>query len=373
MSFRRAARAAIAGGSRRSWILVAAAFILAGLSASCGSSSSHSSASHNAYVSLPQKGNVALVHLNDSTGVLTLGGETPPVLGTSPTGLALSSNKKFLYASNVAAGANSVSIFNVASDGSLTQTGDATPVGSGPQALAIDPTGKYLLIANSFDLNVSVFSLDSGTGAISLIGNSFIGVAPTDLKISGSFVYVSVPDAGLIIGFTLNSDGTLSPIAGSPFITGGGVSGLAIDPGNHFLYSANTSAGTVSVFAINAGGTLSQILGSPYTVGKAPRAIAIDPFGSFLYVANQLSNNVSAFTITAGAGTLTAITGSPFAAGTGPLFALVEPAGKFLYVGNQGSTNVSVYSYDSTTGVLKAVTGSPFTVGSAPGAMVITH
>src|SRR5258705_11975433 len=99
MSFRRAARAALAARSRAYWMLVVPTLVLAGLSASCGSSHS-SSASHNAYVTFPTKGSVALLHLNNSTGVLSLGAETPSVLGTSPTGLALDSAKKSLDVGN---------------------------------------------------------------------------------------------------------------------------------------------------------------------------------------------------------------------------------------------------------------------------------
>jgi hypothetical protein len=73
MSFRRAALAALAGRSRACWMLVVITLVLAGLSVSCGNSSHSSSASHNAYLTFPTKGSVALLHLNDSSGVLSLG------------------------------------------------------------------------------------------------------------------------------------------------------------------------------------------------------------------------------------------------------------------------------------------------------------
>ena len=381
MSFQRAARAALAAGSRAYWTLLAATLVLASLSASCGDSHSGSSASHNAYVTLPNKGAVALLHIKDSTGVMTLGTETPTVLGTIPKGLALDPGKKFLYVGNSAA--NSVSIFSVAGDGTLTLTGDATSVGSGPQTLAIDASGKYLLITNTFDNNVSVFSLNSGSGAITLL-NSYPAVpGPTDMVISPSsnYVYIANPSAtgGLITAYSLDSaTGNLTPIPGSPFVSGQGVAGMAIDSGSRYLYAANKVDGTVSAFTINpANGSLAKIVGSPYslvTTGTpAPQALAIDPSGAFLYVANQGTNNVSAFTITNGTGQLTAITGSPFSVGTAPVFILAEPAGTYLYVANQTSTNVTGFTYDSTTGKLTTITGSPFTVGSAPASLEIVH
>lgn len=380
MSFRRAARAALAARSRAYWMLVAVTLVLAGLSASCGNSSESSSASHNAYITFPTKGAVALLHLNDSTGAVSLGAQTPSVLGTAPTPLALAPNKKFLYVGNVDANAHSVSIFNVGGDGSLTQNGDATSIGAAPRAMAIDASGKYLLITTDFAVtNLLVFSLDSGTGAITQVGSFAANSSPNDLKISptSDFVYVSNSAVALITVFSLDSStGNLVQV-GAPVPAGRGVAGLAIDPGGHFLYAANNSDATVSAFAIDPGtGALSVISGSPFGLGTAtgPRAIAIDPSGMFLYVANQSSNNVSAFTIKAGTGELGNINnGTAYSAGTGPLFALAEPAGKILYVGNQGSTNISAYTYDPATGALTAVSGSPFNVVSAPGAMVISH
>src|SRR5260370_706080 len=100
MSFLRAARAALAGQNCLPQILVAvvAVVVLAGLSLSCVSSS-HSTAgpNHNAYITLPSRGSVLLLHINGATGAITLGAETPQVQNTSPTGIALLPSKKFLY------------------------------------------------------------------------------------------------------------------------------------------------------------------------------------------------------------------------------------------------------------------------------------
>ncbi|HWZ83231.1 MAG TPA: beta-propeller fold lactonase family protein [Terriglobales bacterium] len=385
MSFRRAARAALAARSRACWMLVVVTIVLAGFSASCGNSSHSpsSSASHNAYVTLPDKGEVALLHVNDSTGVISLGPATPQVLGTSPTGIAIDPGKKFLYVGNVDSSAHSVSIYNITSDGTLTQTLPDVifPAGITPRALAIDASGKYLLITTNFaGQNLLVFSLNGGSGAPTQIGAYTANSSPNNLTISPSsnFVYVANEDVSLITAFSLDSaTGNLSPIPGSPFPAGEGVAGMAADPGSHFLYAANHTSNTVSAYTIDPNtGALKEIPDSPYPVGTAsgPRAIATDTTGTFLYVANQGSSNVLAFMITAGTGQLTAInSGTPYATGTSPVFILAEPAGKYLYVGNQTSTNITGFSYDPVTGKLTAITGSPFTVGSAPGGLEITH
>ena len=199
MSFRRAARAAFAARSRANWMLLAVAVVLAGLAVSCGSSShSGSSASHNAYVTLPDKGSVALLRINDSTGIVSLGPQTPSVLGTTPTPLALDPGKKFLYVGNTEN--NQLSIFNVASDGTLTQTAPGIDLGDSPQAMAIDASGKYLLITTNFVAsNLQVYSLNSGSGTPTPVASYAANSSPNNLAISpsGNFVYVANGDEAL--------------------------------------------------------------------------------------------------------------------------------------------------------------------------------
>ena len=126
MTFRRAAQAALAGRKHPGLVVLAVALVLAGLSASCGSKSSGSSgASHNAYVTLPQTGQVGLLHLNNSTGVISLGPLTPPVVGNSPNAVVLHPAGKFLYAVN--SDGNSISIFNVTAMGGLTLSAPPLP------------------------------------------------------------------------------------------------------------------------------------------------------------------------------------------------------------------------------------------------------
>src|ERR1019366_9300086 len=186
MSFQTAARAAGVGQTCLRRILVAVVVVLAGLSLSCGNSSpsTRTGPNHNAYVTLPADGSVLLLHIDGSTGAISVGAQTPPLENTTPTGLALlsSKSKKFLYVAN--SRNDTISIFNVASDGTLTLSGTPTPAGSGPWAAAIDP----------------------GSGALSEVAGSpfFANDNPTEILItpSGKFVYVTNPSIGMVTAFT---------------------------------------------------------------------------------------------------------------------------------------------------------------------------
>lgn len=402
MSFLGAACAVRAGQNGLSRILVAVivvtVVVLAGLSLSCGNSYTATAPNQNAYVTLPASGSVLLLHINGATGAITRGAETPLTENTSPNGLALLPSKKFLYAIN--SRADTISIFNVASDGTLTLSGTPGPAGgSNPTAAVIDPSGKYLLvtISNPIDVfgYVSVFSIDAGSGALTPVaGSPFPANAdPTEILItpSGKFVYVTNPAIGAITTFTFSSsDGTLTQLPGSPISSlggGGGASGLAVDGSEQFLYVTNPSAinpppngatiGNISAFRIDSStGALTSISGSPFTVasGVGPSAITVDPGGKFVYATTTgSSSSIWCFAITPTTGQLVATAKSPFSLSAGGLFALFDPSGNYFFIGAQAGNGIAGYTYNPATGVPTAIAGSPFSTGTAPGKMVLSR
>lgn len=389
MSILRAARAALAGQSGLARVLavisVVVSLLLAGLSLSCGSGSLRRP-NHNAYVTLPNNGSVALLHINGSTGAITMGAQTPQVVGTTPIGLALLPSRKFLYAVN--SFANSISIYAVGLDGTLTPTGTPVPEGgSGPVTAAIDPSGKYLLVTNNFTDDIFVFSIDSSSGALSPMGSPVpANSGPSEILFthSGKFVYVSNPSLGMVSGFSF-SNGGLSPVPNSPVFSGLGAIGLAVDSSDRYLYVANPSAsnplvptiGNVSGFNIDPNtGALAAIIGSPFTVsnGIGPTSITVDPSGRYVYATTTgTSNSIWCFTINPTNGQLVAVTGSPFSMSAGNLFVLIDPEGNYLYIGSQDGKSIAGYSYNPSTGVPTAISGSPFSTVTAPGKMVLSE
>jgi 6-phosphogluconolactonase len=406
MSFLRAACAVRAGQSGLPRILVALlvviVVVLAGLSLSCGNSSFKATApDQNAYVTLPALGSVLLLHITGATGAITQVAQTPPTENTSPTGLALLPSKKFLYAIN--SRADTISIFNVASDGTLTLSGTPGPAGgSSPSAAVIDPTGNFLLVTNNFTDNVSVFSIKPDSGALTQVtGSPFpANTGPAEILItpSGNFVYVTNPGIGMITAFRVSiADGTLTltQLPNSPFSSlpggGGGAFGLAVDGSEQFLYVTNPSAsnpppntatiGNISAFSIapstdSIPGALTPILGSPFTAatGVGPSAIAVDPGGKFVYATTTGStSSIWCFAITPTTGQLVAAAKSPFSLSAGTLFALFDPTGNYFYIGTQVGNGVAGYTYNPSTGAPTAIAGSPFSTGTAPGKMVLSR
>ena len=402
MSFLRAARAARAGQSNGLRILVAVFVVLAGFSLSCGKSNQSTSPSnHDAYVTLPAWGSVLLLHIDGATGQIITGAQTPQQQDFTPAGLAFLPSKNILYAIN--SFDDTISIFNVASDGTLTLGSTPIAVGASPNAVVIDPSGKYLLVTNNFSSgggynggDVSVFSIDASTGALSPVGSPVpANTNPTNILFthSGKFVYVSNPEIGMVTGFAF-ANGVLSLVPETPVSSGqgGGALGLAVDGSDQFLYVTNPSAtnpppnqstiGNISGFNIDrTSGALTPILGSPFTStvgGQGPTTITIDPRGRLVYAVTPGSSlSVWCFQITSTNGQLVAVTDSPFSVAAGGLFALFDPSGRFFYIGS--AIGIEAYTYNPSTGALTPISCpsstqcSPFSTLTAPGKMVFAE
>ena len=134
-------------------------------------------------------------------------------------------------------------------------------------------------------------------------------------------VYVNNNTAGhnTVSGFDRHADGTLSPIAGTPFDAGGAGIGsptgsagaLQESSDGRYLLAVNAAANEVAVLKIKADGSLRLVEREPSN-GVTPVSIAVH--GRLVYVANTGAggSNYTGFTLNAG-GHLSPISGSTYA------------------------------------------------------------
>src|SRR5262249_32275841 len=159
-----------------------------------------------------------------------------------------------------------VSLFTIAADGSLTEVTPRAKAGTSPTLVVMDSAGSFLYVANSGSNDISVFSIDSGSGALAQVGTNYqIGISALNMKLSpsGSFLYVTgastqAGSPGYIEVLSANA-GTLQYITTTQ--PGSSPYGLAIDSTGSFLYTANFADNTISEFTINSDGSLSEISG----------------------------------------------------------------------------------------------------------------
>ena len=140
-------------------------------------------------------------------------------------------------------------------------------------------------------LAITLNGCSSGGG-----GHTLFGGPPAPIP---KFAYVSNSGSANVSAYTINTtSGALTPVAGSPFAAGTQPLGVAVDPSGKFVYVANEFSNNVSAYTINAtSGALTPVAGSPFAAGSNPDEVAVDPSGKFVYVTNNLSFNVSACTV----------------------------------------------------------------------------
>ena len=240
----------------------------------------------------------------------------------------------------------------------------------------MDSAGSFLYVANTASANISVFSIDSGSGALNeVVGSPFSTSLPAlNMRLSpaGNVLYVTLGGSpGYIEVFSVDPGGQTLANLIQYLQPGTNPYGLAIDPSGTHLYTANTQDNSIGEYTIDAtDGSLTQVLGSP--IGQtfaAPVALLVDPSGKYLYVANEGSSNLSAYGIGSDGG-LTLLTNSPFATAKEPTFITSDPQGKYLFVGNQSGAVIQSFSLDGSTGTLTSV--HSYSVGGTPSSIAVT-
>ena len=119
-------------------------------------------------------------------------------------------------------------------------------------------------------------------------------------------------NSGTISAFTDSRDGTLSPVAGSPFADGQmAPCWVEITHDGRFLFTVNTASGTISRFSIAPGGVLTLLGSTPVSQSGGVGAVdaRLSPDGRFLYVDESRIGKVGAFAVNGGS--LTELSSSP--------------------------------------------------------------
>ena len=331
------------------------------------------------YAAIPASNEIVAFRMDPNSGALLQLVGSPITAGQAVQSLVIHPSQKFLYAANSGATpSGTVSLFTISSGGGLTEVTPRQNVGTAPTLLVMDASGSFLYVANSGSFDISVFSINSSTGALTLVPQSGgttagIGMSALNMQLSpsGNTLYVTgqVGTQGFIQEFPVSSGVIGAPVTGSPFLTGNGPYGLAIDLGGTHLYTANKIDNSISAFSIKSSGALTLIS----TTGEtfiSPVALFIDKSGKYLFIANQGSTNLAAYSIGSDGG-LTLLTNSPFATGPQPSFITGDSSGKYLIVGNQSTPAIHPFSLDSSTGTLTSV--NSYSVPGTPTSIAITH
>ncbi|MGO9230616.1 MAG: lactonase family protein [Bryobacteraceae bacterium] len=291
----------------------------------------------------------------------------------NPSFLVLSRDQRFLYA--VHGDESYATSFSVDREtGFLTLLNRVETGGRNGVHLAIDPSNKFMLVANNGTGNVSVLPVQpDGTlgDQVQLValpglpGPNRIEQAsshPHQIVFDPSGKYVVVPDKGLdrifIFSFDPATDRLTPTEQGSAVArSGSGPRHAAFHPTMPVLFVLNEIGSSVATYYLEAEhGSLRPVqilptLPPDYTGEDTAAEIAISASGRFVYCSNRGHDSIAMFAADASTGLLTSI-GWVSSRGRVPRFIGFDPSHRFLYAANEQSDTVVSWLADSSTGHL---------------------
>jgi 6-phosphogluconolactonase len=323
---------------------------------------------------------IYLVEFDPANGSLSeaaLAASTP-----DPAFLVQSPDGRHLYAVNEREG--TVSAFGVEPRSGRLIFQISRPTGGiGPAHIALDPTGRMLIITNYGGGSVCTFrvgadgSLGERAQFFAMSGprgpNAVRQSAPhphsATFAADGRFAYVC--DLGLDRVFAYRTHpmrATMTP-ADPPFGSvppGAGARHSVLSGDGRFLYVVNELGGSVSVFQVRAG---TRTLALDSTVSTLPPAfggengsaeIQLSADGRFLYASNRGPDSIAVLARNGTDGRLTPVEIVP-CGGRKPRNFSLSPDGRWVLCANQDSASVTVLARDPATGRL-TLTGNRATV-----------
>lgn len=300
----------------------------------------------------------------------------------NPSFLALSANGEFLY--TVHGDESEVSAFKVdRRTGLLTLINRQGTQGKNPVHLALDPTGRFLVVSNHIGASLAVLPVNVD-GSLEPLAQLVVLEGPigphrveqkqakphfNPFDPTGRFVFV--PDKGLDRVFTFRFEqGRLTPAA-MPFVETREAAGprhLSFHPKAPFAYVVNELDSTVTAYRVApATGALAPFqivsaLPESFTGNSRASELQIDARGRFLYASNRGYDSIAVFRIEPVTGALRFVEAAP-TLGKTPHFFTPTPDGRFMFALNEDSDSIVTLAIDPDHGTLEP-TGASVKSGS---------
>ena len=273
------------------------------------------------------------------TSTVNTPGSEPTALAVSPDGTLLFVTDN--YAPNNPAytdlnpGPGGLIVFPINATGGL-----GTPVANGSLnfwPLPFTPAGVNVLANGSTvyvvsksgavagtNGGVTAFTIGSGGALTTVPGSPFAaGASPNAVATdpTSRFLYVTDGASNQLISYGIATGGALVPQVNGPTATGGFPDAVTVDPRGMFVYIANYNDPSVMAFAIDqaTGNPTSVATGGTYAARTGPTCVLIEPsLGRFLYVSNFLDNTVTGLEINTTTGGMIATQGPDYLAAPQP-------------------------------------------------------
>jgi len=261
---------------------------------------------------------VATYAIDARSGALTRVGTAP--LPDSMANIMTDRTGRWLFAASY--GGHKISVSPIGTDGVARPATSVLPTGKNAHAAIIDAANKNLLVTNLGSDQVLQYGFDAVTGKLTpndpaaLVTRSGAGPRHLVFHPDGKHAYLLYElDASLDLLAYDAQHGTLRTVktwstlpagfTGKPW-----AADLHLTPDGRFLYTTERNSNTIAMWKVDAASGEVSLIGHQATE-KQPRGFQIDSTGHWLLAVGQVSNGLTAYRIDSGNGKLTAAASLP--------------------------------------------------------------
>ncbi|MBI3263666.1 MAG: lactonase family protein [Acidobacteria bacterium] len=256
-----------------------------------------------------------------------------------------------------------------------------------PSFLTIDRQGWFLYSAHGGGTQATAYQIDQATGRLTILNQQSTGGengVHLAIDATGRFLVVANYASGSLAVLPIKEDGTLGPL--SDLVTLSGTPGphrtqqtsshphhSPFDRTGRYLVVPDKGFDKVFVFRLDtARGKL--VPGDPPWVesraGAAPRHVDFHPSQPYAYVINELDSTITSYHFDPDKGALKPLQivttlPSSYTGNNSGAEIVVASSGRFLYGSNRGHDSIAIFAINSSTGVLTSV-GWESTHGRTP-------
>jgi 6-phosphogluconolactonase (cycloisomerase 2 family) len=305
--------------------------------------------------------------------------------GESTAWIALSADRKFLYAANEYEGfgpkkSGSITAYAIDASGALKKLNTVSSEGGAPCHVSIHASGKFLLIANYMGGTFAVVRIraDGSLGEATDVTKALPRSNPrqaadsqrgqlafSDHDGSRAHMIASDPTGRYVIGddagrdtihvWTLDANtGKLTEVTKTAAVPGSAPRHFAFSSDGKRLYQLFEQNSRLGLYDFNNGkpvlrGKTLPMLPENYFGSATASEILMAKDGRHIYAANRTQDSIAVFAVGAdGNIRRTAIVPT---AGNHPRSLTIDPSGKFLYSLNQRGDHIATFRLDPATGI----------------------
>jgi 6-phosphogluconolactonase len=318
---------------------------------------------------------ISVFRMDETTGALSA---VQTVTGVdNPSFLTLHPQQPYLYAVNETPeneGSPGVSAFAVdPGSGQLTPLNRQPSHGTSPCYVSVDPTGRYVLVANYGNGTLAVFPVqpDGTLGEAShVVQHSGSGPNPRrqqgphahSVRFDPGGRFVLSCDLGIdkVLVYRLDTASGQLVVNDPPHasaVPGGGPRHLDFHPNGRYVYVNNEIGSSLTPFAYDGTrGALEQLetvstLPDDFSGNNSTAQVVVHPTGRFVYVSNRGHDSIASFAVEKDGARLTPLGHTP-TQGRTPRNFNVDPSGTFLLAANQNGNNIVTFRVDQVHGKL---------------------